>query len=184
MRSLIENLSLLASLGNPSKKKVPCDIESIIQAVLKELPDLPGEKKVVVPMGSLPVVKGDITQYKQLFRSLLENTFKFKKKEIPAQVEIFSEQLTDKEKQLHGLACSNSYFKISIADKGIGFRQEYAEKIFLPFVRLNGKSEYSGSGIGLAICKKIVENHCGIIYAEAYENFGAKFTLLLPISPD
>lgn len=183
MRSLIENLSLLARLSNLQSKKVPCDLESIIQTLLKNWNGLHVGNKIVMIPGSLPVVEGDITQYRQLFNSLLENTFKFTKKGTPAEVEIFSEVASDEEKQSHNLPAGHTYFKIIIADKGIGFKQDHAEKIFQPFVRLNGKSEYTGSGIGLAICKKIVENHCGIIYAESEENFGARFTLFLPLSP-
>jgi signal transduction histidine kinase len=183
MRSLIDSLALLGRLTGLQEKKVYCDLESIIQKALKNLENLPGEKKVILIPGSLPVLEGDITQYKQLFNRLLENTFKFKRQGIPIEVKILSEVATDEEKQLHSLPVGHTYFKITVSDNGIGFKQDHAEKIFQPFVRLNGKSEYTGSGIGLAICKKIVENHCGIIYAESKENFGATFTLFLPLSP-
>lgn len=183
MRSLIENLALLGRLNNTSKKIVSCNLESIIQAVVKDMEGLPEEKKINIRPGSLPVVEGDISQYRQLFRSLLENAFKFSKKEISSEVEIFWGVATEKEKQLHRLHTGNIYFKITISDNGIGFRQEQAEKIFQPLVRLNGKSEFPGSGIGLALSKKIVENHGGIIHAESEENIGARFILFLPLSP-
>ena len=72
------------------------------------------------------------------------------------------------------------YVKIEIEDQGIGFDQEFSERIFQIFQRLNGKSEYTGSGVGLAICKKIVDNHHGFIFARGIINAGAKFTVLLP----
>lgn len=183
MRSLIENLALLARLNNTANKIGTCDFNGIIQAVIKEQETIPGEKKITLPPDPLPVVEGDAGQYRQLFRSLFDNAFKFGKKQMAADVEIFSEIATESEKQLHSLPAGNTYYKIIISDKGIGFRQEYAEKIFQPLTRLNGKSEYPGSGIGLALSRIIVENHGGIIYAQGEENIGARFILFLPLSP-
>ena len=162
---------------------VSCDLNNIVQTVMKELEKIPGEKKITIPQDPLPVVEGDAGQYRQLFSSLLDNAFKFSKKQMPAEVEIFSDVATEREKQLHSLPAGNTYYKITVSDKGIGFRQEYAEKIFQPLVRLNGKSEYPGSGIGLALSRIIVENHGGIIYAQGDENIGARFILFLPLSP-
>ncbi|MEP7377109.1 MAG: ATP-binding protein [Chitinophagaceae bacterium] len=184
MRSLIENLSLLGRLGGSAPKQIPCNLENIIQMARNDLENFEGVKEAKISIGPLPTVQGDQTQYRQLFKSLLENAFKFRKKEIPLELEISNKAVTDGEKQLHNLPLNILYCKIIISDKGIGFRQEYADKIFQPFVRLNGKSEYPGNGMGLAICKKIVENHCGIIDAESEENFGARFILFLPVSPD
>ncbi len=184
MRSMIENLSLLARLGNTTRKTGSCDLDSITRAALKDLQEPGSEEKILISTGSLPIVTGDAGQYRQLFVGLLDNAFKFRKKETVAAVEIVSEETTNKEKQLWGLSPGKLYYKIIISDNGIGFRQEHNERIFLPFVRLNGKSEYPGNGIGLAISRKIVENHCGIIHAEGKENFGARFILFLPLSPD
>jgi signal transduction histidine kinase len=84
------------------------------------------------------------------------------------------------EKIFFNLPPNKKYYKIEIGDNGIGFNQVNAEKIFEPFVRLHSKSEYEGSGLGLSICKKIADNHDGIIYAEGDENKGSRFTLILP----
>ena len=182
MHRMVEDLALFARLNLPVSKNASCDIENIIISTWKELPGLPGEKKLVIPH-SLPVVDGDLSQYRQLFKSLLQNVLKFKKKDMPPETEVISEEMTASQKENYGFPPDKIYFRITVRDNGIGFRQEYAEKIFEPFVRLNGKSEYPGSGIGLALSKKIVENHGGIIYAEGKENFGAKFTLFLPLKP-
>jgi len=182
MHRMVEDLSLFARLNLPVIKNVACDIEHIITSTWKELPGLPGEKKLIISH-PLPVVEGDLSQYRQLFKSLLQNVLKFKKKDLPSEAEVVSEEMTASQKENYSFPPDKIYFRISIRDNGIGFRQEHAEKIFEPFVRLNGKSEYPGSGIGLALSKKIVENHGGINYAEGKENFGAKFTLFLPLKP-
>lgn len=84
------------------------------------------------------------------------------------------------EKKINSLPTEKNYFKIDIIDNGIGFEKEYEEKIFQIFQRLHGKAEYPGSGIGLAICKKIIENHNGVIFASGELNVGAVFTIILP----
>jgi signal transduction histidine kinase len=88
--------------------------------------------------------------------------------------------LNKQEKDSLQLAGQKDYYKISVSDNGRGFQQEQAANIFKPFVRLHGRSELPGMGLGLSICKKIVENHNGLIYAEGIENSGARFVLILP----
>jgi signal transduction histidine kinase len=119
-----------------------------------------------------------------LFRNLLENAIRFSKKDNPPDIQVSAQAVTGKEKNSYGLQKDTNYFKITCSDNGIGFRQEYAEKIFRPFVRLHGKSEFPGNGIGLALVRSIVDNHRGIIYAESAENEGARFILLLPQTID
>ena len=128
----------------------------------------------------LPVVKGNYVQYQQLFKNLLENAIKFSRKDVPPEVCISCEAMKRDEKFFFNLPLNKEYYKIEISDNGIGFNQVNAEKIFEPFVRLHPKSEYEGSGLGLSICKKIADNHDGIIYAEGEENKGSRFTLILP----
>src|SRR5690606_35030760 len=87
---------------------------------------------------------------------------------------------SEDDKLKYALDKDRTYIKLQIADNGIGVQREFSDKIFRPFCRLHGKSEYPGSGMGLAICKKIVENHGGIIYADSNQNKGATFSLILP----
>ena len=110
----------------------------------------------------------------------MENAIKFAKKNVPPKISITEDQISDEEKKIVPFPDGNNYHKIAICDKGIGFNQANAEKIFEPFIRLHSKSEYEGNGLGLAICKKIVSNHRGIIYAEGNENEGSRFVLILP----
>jgi signal transduction histidine kinase len=111
---------------------------------------------------------------------LLENALRFSSREAAPLIEMNTELLANGEKEQHRSLVGKDFFKITVRDNGIGFAQRDAEKIFRPFVRLNGKSEYPGTGMGLAICQKIVEKHNGIIYAEGQENKGSSFTLILP----
>lgn len=180
MRSLIDNLAILSRVSSGNLKPSPFALETLVRDEWQELRQIVGEKKALISTDSLPEIEGDVSQYRQLFRQLLTNSIRFSKNdEVPA-IHIRAQTVTDKEKKWHGLDPDVRYCKIEIRDNGIGFKQEYAEKIFRPFLRLHGKSEYSGNGIGLALCKRIVENHRGIIYAESAENEGARFVLLLP----
>lgn len=180
MRSMIDGLSLLAGVTTLVPKNDTCSIDDIVREIIEELLPQEQDRKNVKITSALPALQGNSTQYRQLFKSLLKNAILFGKSETISVIEIHAEALPVDEKKYFGLADNSSYFKITIADNGIGFRQEYAEKIFQPFVRLHGKSEYPGHGIGLAICKKIVSNHHGIIYAEGNTDEGARFILILP----
>jgi signal transduction histidine kinase len=120
-------------------------------------------------------------QFRQLLYNLIGNSIKFSKPDTPLQIKIKCK--IGKGKTLDGskLSEETNYCHISISDNGIGFEQEYGEKIFEVFQRLHGKSEYVGTGIGLAIVKKIIENHNGIIMAEGKLGLGATFNIYIPI---
>jgi signal transduction histidine kinase len=180
MRSMIDSLSLLSGFSGLGQKTDTCHIDAIVRETIEELLPQTQDRKIVKITSSLPELQGNRTQYKELFRSLIRNAILFSKSETIAAIEIHSTLLLPEERTYFDLSDGSSYYKIVIADNGIGFRQEYSEKIFQPFVRLHGKSEYPGHGMGLAICKKIVENHQGIIYAEGNASEGARFILILP----
>jgi signal transduction histidine kinase len=180
MRSLIDDLSALSRIISREKKYSFFDTETIVRQVITEMQSVIAEKKAVITIAELPEIEGDPTQYAELFTHILENAIKFSKKGIAPEVAIRSSAISKEEKDNFNLAGDREYFRIEVRDNGIGFRQEYAEKIFLPFVRLNSKSQYKGNGIGLAISKKIVENHGGILYGQAIENSGSCFVMILP----
>jgi signal transduction histidine kinase len=180
MRCLIDDLSLLAKVRTSKLNYTSCRINDIVKEVLEELHVPIHAKKITVTVSSLPVLDGDEMQYRRLFKNLIENAIRFGKDDIKPEISIHSSVLNTQEINKPGLHGNTKYHKIEIADNGIGFKNEYAEKIFRPFVRLHGKSRFPGSGIGLAICRKVAENHHGIIYAEGRENGGARFILILP----
>jgi hypothetical protein len=119
---------------------------------------------------------------KQLFDNLISNSIKFRKAGIQPQITIRSQKLSKKQKEQWHLDNNKLYYRIDFADNGIGFEPEYSERIFQIFQRLHGRSEYPGSGIGLAICKKIADQHKGLIYATGEPEKGATFTVVLPES--
>ena len=125
----------------------------------------------------MPVLKIEPLQFHQLFFNLIENAIKYRQEGIPPVINITSELLLKEGMDAEKI----KFYRITIKDNGIGFEQEYADNIFKLFQRLHGRSEYSGTGIGLAICKKIVENHHGTIKATGQPGEGSAFIIELPV---
>ena len=119
-------------------------------------------------------------QFRQLFLNLVNNALKFSRPDEPLQLQIKWQYLDAKDAEQYGIVHARRYLKLEFADNGIGFDNQYAGKIFAIFQRLHGKVEYEGTGIGLAVCKKIAENHGGIIYARGVPGKSAIFTLIIP----
>ena len=130
------------------------------------------EKKAVIQASGLPVVRGYSRQLQQLFQNLLSNSLKYSKTDEAPRIDIICSETE---------WAGKSYYRISVRDNGIGFEQQYADKIFQMFSRLHGRSEYSGSRVGLSIVKKVVENHNGLIQVHSAPGKGAEFEVLLPV---
>jgi signal transduction histidine kinase len=178
MQSMIDQLTELSRITD-DMKYTSCNLNHILKGVQQDLKKTIKEKKAEIIVSDLPVIEGDKTQYCLLFRHLLENSLHFSKKDTPLRIVIKSQEIDDEEKKLFKLKENGIYYKIEISDNGLGFDKEYAKKIFKPFVRLHTKLTHSGHGLGLAICKKIISNHRGVIFAEGEENSGARFVILL-----
>jgi signal transduction histidine kinase len=183
MKSLIDGLTELAQTNVELSEAESCDLNVVVKHELDLMNEEIEQRNLMVNVGSLPVVNGTAFQYKQLFRNLFENAIKFSKTDVPAELNVKAGVINDDEKKSFDLERRKKYYRIEISDNGIGFNQNFAEEIFKPFVRLHPRSEYEGSGMGLSICKKIVVNHKGRIFAEGSENGGSRFTLILPESP-
>jgi PAS domain S-box-containing protein len=171
MQQLIEDL-LSYSRARPDESKMEnVDLNHVLKDVIKILSQSIEEKHAQIDIHDLPVVNGIQFQLQQLFTNLLSNAIKFSKPGIPPKIQVrFAEEEKD----------SGNNYHIIVKDNGIGFEEEYKEKIFEIFQRLHGRSEYSGTGIGLAIVKKIVENHHGTIHATSRPGEGSTFHLSLP----
>ncbi len=183
MRSMVDSLSTLSAVTETKQDFQKCDLNQVVQNILENVKQLT-ESNAAITCSPLPIIEGNCTQLKHLFQNLINNSIKFQKKDTALQISIDSKQINEEEKKIFDLSSGKTYFKIEITDNGIGFEDQYAEKIFKAFHRLHGKSEYEGSGLGLAICKKIMEKHDGIIYAKATKISGARFTLILPQKAD
>lgn len=183
MTSLINGLTELTKACQEAITFTRCDLNLIVQKELEKISDDIEKKRVKVRVGKLPVIYGNSFQFGQLFKNLLENAIKFGRNDILVEIDIGSSPATREEKIKFDLPTDKNYHKIEICDNGIGFNQVHAEKIFEPFVRLHAKSTYPGNGLGLSICKKIVSNHHGAIYAEGREKEGSRFAVILPEAP-
>ena len=182
MRSLIDNLSAWAGIGANDAAKTDCDLDEIARQTLTEIRESNPGKTINARWEYLPVVVGNKREYEQVFAQVFKNSVCYSKENENVQINITSGELTPLDAVKYDLDTGTNYTRIDVKDEGIGFAQEFANKIFRPFTRLHGKSEYPGTGMGLAICKKIVEKNGGTMFAEAEENKGATFTLILPQS--
>lgn len=181
MRMLISGLLDFSRISKTSPRFVSVDLGSVLKDVASELELQIAESKVSVEVGVLPVIDAIEQQLKQLFLNLVGNAIKFRSKERPSVIKVFTEDVSREECELWGGLVPEAYIKLVLEDNGIGVEEEYAERIFEVFQRLHGKAEYPGSGIGLSICKKIVTFHKGIIYyRRPASGFGAGFVMLLP----
>lgn len=181
MRILIDNLLDFSRANRRSHSFDEVDIKSVLDAVISELELKIEETRAAIRFsGTFPVVEAAASEMSQLFGNILSNAIKFRKTDQKAEIEVRAAKLSRTEKHTLGLPSNQNFYKIEVQDSGIGFEPEHAERIFQIFQRLNGKSEYPGSGIGLAICKKIVEKHNGLIFANSQPDEGATFTIILP----
>jgi signal transduction histidine kinase len=144
-----------------------------------------------VEIGKLPTIEADSYQMKQLIHHLVGNALKFRRPDVQTVIRIYSDMdspVNDQDQNEPAESKSvREPIKIYVEDNGIGFDEKYLDRIFQPFQRLHGRLEYGGSGIGLAICRKIVERHNGIITAKSTPGKGAKFIITLPtqqLDPD
>lgn len=168
---LIEDLLLYSHVSQVPHEKDNVDLNETLRQVLEDLDLDIQQKQATIKIATLPVVKGYKRQLQQLFQNLVSNAIKYSKEDRPVEIIIKAAVHNDS---------GTEYDLIQIADNGIGFEQQYADKIFQMFTRLHGRSEYSGSGVGLSIVKKIVENHKGRISAESIPGEGSTFSMLLP----
>lgn len=179
MQGLINDL-LSLSLITGNKSFVPYSLQEVLNEVMRTLDHKIEEKKATVHAQPLPEARIIPSQFRQLFQNLLSNSLKFIKQDTKPEIFINYRWLGYKEVEQYKLIRSKSYLEITFTDNGIGFDNMFAGKIFAIFQRLNQKA-YEGTGIGLAICKKIVENHGGVIFASGEPDNGATFTFIIPL---
>lgn len=181
MSTLIKDILNFSQLSHASEVFKMVDLNESLNSILNDFELLIQQKNAVIKSNNLPVLQAIPMQINQLFYNLISNSLKFVNEEQQPIVNITSRLLTKAEvAQIPELNPTLSFYEIRFSDNGIGFDQKYAEQIFTIFQRLNNRQSFSGTGIGLALCKKIVMNHNGYIMASSKENHGSNFTVLLP----
>ena len=183
MRMLIDNLLEYSRTTSSAVVAEKCSLNIVVNKALSDL-ELPIEEtNTKVEVGKLPDITCIPGQLSQLFINIIGNAIKFRMPDKQPIIKIQSRKLIAKEISYHMLDESKNWHQVTISDNGIGFEEEYSRKIFQIFQRLHSKAEYPGTGIGLSICKKIVDHHKGVIYAEGKPMQGATFTIILPETP-
>ncbi|TDE43571.1 hypothetical protein E0I26_11000 [Flavobacterium rhamnosiphilum] len=180
MQTLLIDLVNYSRTIKGDKVFVETNLNKVLEEIIQDLSTNIEDKKAIITIGNLPTIKAIPFQVKQLFINLISNSLKYSKEDSTPEISITSKKITEKEMQDYKIANKKEYHKIVISDNGIGFKQEYSEKIFLLFKRLETDPKYSGTGLGLAICSRIVENHKGFIKVKSKPNLGAKFYIFLP----
>ena len=179
MSNLIKDVLNYSRLGKSEVLSTEVDLNQVLKDIMLDYESLITDRRAIITSTSLPVIHGIESQLRQLFANLLSNSLKFSGP-IP-EISITARPFTaGKRDDLPELEKGREYVELVFTDNGIGFDQQYAEKIFMIFQRLHSRAEYSGTGIGLALSKKIVENHHGHITATSESGQGAVFTIILP----
>lgn len=167
MEGLINSLLDYSRVSTLSEPFSQVDLNLVVRGVLEDLEGRISQTKANVIVEQLPIIEADPAQMRQLFQNLIGNSLKFNGGKQPII-------------KVYATLCANGTCEIRVEDNGIGFEEEYLEKIFKPFQRLHGRSAYEGTGMGLAICKKIVDRHKGDITAISKPGKGATFIIKLP----
>jgi light-regulated signal transduction histidine kinase (bacteriophytochrome) len=176
MQDLINALLSLSRVTTKAKPPEFTSIKQVIESVLSDMETAVSlEGASVDVIGDLPTIEADPMQMRQLFQNLISNALKFRRGEVSPAISILAEEVIDP-----GVPSSEPQYRLRVQDNGLGFDDKYRERIFAPFERLHSRNEIKGTGIGLAICRKIVERHGGTIEAESAVGQGATFIVTLP----
>ena len=180
MHTLINDLLSYSRVTTKAQPFEPTDLNTVVEGVLSDLETRIEESGGSVTVGKLAKIDADPLQMRQLFQNLIANALKFAKSDSHPVVEVRGE-IFEGEVPSVGRSTAEQLVRISVTDNGIGFDEKYLDRIFTPFQRLHGRNEYEGTGIGLAVCRKIVERHGGSLTAKSIPGKGSTFTITLPV---
>ena len=178
MQHLIDDLLTFARVTTRGTQMQVTSLSSIIEAVVGDLEISIEEADAVLEIDHMPQLPVDASQIGQLFQNLISNAIKFRQDGLAPFISIDAEHVFPK--TLGGHEPPMGWYDITVSDNGIGFEEQYATKIFAPFQRLHGRSEYEGTGVGLSVCRRIVERHNGTIRAISIPGSGTSFIFRLP----
>jgi signal transduction histidine kinase len=181
MQILIKDLLTFSRVTSKAQPFVEVDLQVVAKEVLSDLETTIERLNAKVELLELPMIEADPLQMRQLLQNLIGNGLKFHIKDQIPVVKVYSETINKPHRVLRGKFPNQDFCKVVVEDNGIGFDDKYSDRIFAVFQRLHGRSEYEGTGVGLAICRKIVERHGGTITAESAPGKGAKFIFTIPL---
>jgi signal transduction histidine kinase len=173
MRVLIHDLLAFSRVTTKALPFTPVDLNEIAQVAVTDVSQKLEESSGHIELGLLPTLEADATQMRQLLQNLITNALKFHREDVPPQIKISSQSMAP-------VPHTAGHVEITVEDNGIGFEEKHAERIFTPFQRLHSQRKYEGTGIGLAICRKIVERHHGTLTAHSVPDQGTRFVIVLP----
>ncbi|TDT47179.1 PAS domain-containing protein [Maribacter spongiicola] len=182
MRELIQNLLSYSRIDKINSEFERISLNETVLKIEDELSQLIKETNTSISYKNLPIIQGIPFKIEQLCTNLISNSIKYGKSDVAPKIIISSKKVRNSEIRENFSKNSEYYYKISFIDNGIGFEPEFASNIFEVFQRLHSKNEYSGTGIGLSICKKIVEKHYGYIHAIGKKGEGSTFVIYLPVN--
>lgn len=180
MRTLIDDLLSFSRSTDDVSKYEMVDFNEVVDQVLEDMAPMIEESEAKIIVKNLPMAEAIFFQMRQVFSNLISNAIKFSKKDSRPEILISASEVPESRVQLMNLNHNKKYFEFLIRDNGIGFPIGMENKIFEVFQRLHAKHEYEGTGIGLAIVKKVINNHCGLVNAESKEGEGATIKIIFP----
>ncbi|MBB1408382.1 MULTISPECIES: ATP-binding protein [Pseudoalteromonas] len=181
MSNLINDLLEFSRVTTRGKDFADTDLKQVLDDVLSDLEIAIKESNAQVNVGEMPVIQADLSQMQQLFLNLISNAVKFRRPDVAPIITIEYQHHTEFNDDYN---TELEWQIITVKDNGIGFAPEYTDKIFVPFQRLHGRSQYKGTGIGLSVCRRIVERHGGTIAAQSETGEGATFIIKLPVESE
>lgn len=177
MQELINDLLMFSRLSVKKQTYTQVNLAKVLKTVLSDLEVRIEETGGKVHFGALPVLEADPVHMRQLLQNMIGNALKFARTDVPPVVNITAEVVPSTLEDIPG-----SMVRLTIADNGIGIEPRYHDRIFGIFERLHGRGKYEGTGVGLAVCRKIVEQHNGSIGLSSVPGEGTTFTILLPVT--
>ncbi|MGB0860761.1 MAG: sensor histidine kinase, partial [Pseudoalteromonas spongiae] len=180
MSLLISDLLALSRVTTKGKAFVEVDLNTVLEGVLDDLEIAINESNATITLATMPKIEGDESQLQQLFLNLLSNALKFRQADKAPEINVTVSEADAPAQHLDDI--TSEWIQIDVCDNGIGFEQDYSDKIFTPFQRLHSRTAYKGTGIGLSVCRRIVERHGGQITAHSEVGQGTTFTMILPIA--
>ncbi|AUD01524.1 PAS domain S-box protein [Spirosoma pollinicola] len=184
MSLLIKDLLAFSRISTRQETAAPVALNNIVNEVLDDLEVAIQQAAGQVVVEELPTILGDESQLRQLFQNLLSNALKFKREGVTPYIQVHSERIAanDLPPSVRPPRSAAAYYCIRVIDNGIGFDEKYIDRIFQVFQRLHSRNEYAGTGIGLAVCEKVVANHGGTITAVSQPGQGATFLIYFPVN--